>query len=239
MAEEMQKAIMQKAVKVTLYENVMQQFEQLLNDDVYKPGDKILPERELALQLGVSRNTLREVLKALELIGILETRQGGGYYLCESPNSNLVSASFRFLKVNSNQDIRDLMQTRRILETASAALAALYATEETVAILRHDVDQMRQNFHNAKVISKYDLDFHFQISKASGNMFLNSLTEVMNHPIHELMLKTAQFDDLIIKAVDYHEKILNAIVLRDSEGAQRYMNEHLLGVEEVIQQANA
>lgn len=237
MAEEMQK-IMQKAVRVTLYENVMQQFEQLLSDEVYKPGDKILPERELAQQLGISRNTLREVLKALELIGILETRQGGGYYLCEFPNSNLVSASFRFLKINSNQDMRDLLQTRRILENASAAMAAEHATEETIAILRYDVEQMRRNCHDVKAISKYDLDFHFQISRTSGNVFLNSLTEVMNHPIHDIMLKMACFNDLLIKAIDYHERILDAIVLRDADAAQRYMNEHLLTVEEAIKQAN-
>jgi DNA-binding FadR family transcriptional regulator len=195
-----------------------------------------MPERELASQLGISRNTLREVLKALELIGVLEVQQGGGYYLSTSTNSNLIASSFRFFKIKTYKDMHDLLETRRILEAASASLAAVKATRETIDCLKEDIAQMRLNCHDIELVSSYDLDFHFQIAKASGNMFLNSLTDILNHPIHELMLKMACFDTLLSQAIDYHEKILDAILEKDADAAGRYMNKHLMLVENVIKQ---
>ena len=231
-----QDSVLRKAVRVTLYENVLEQFEQMLRDEVYKPGDRILPERELSSQLGISRNTLREVLKALELVGVLEVRQGGGYYLSESSNSNLIASSFRFLKIKTSKDMHDLLETRRILESANASLAATKATKETIDRLREDIVQMRLNCHNVEIISSFDLDFHFQIAKASGNLFLNSLTDILNHPIHELMLRIACFDELLNKAICYHEKILDAIINRDPDAAGKCMSEHLMLVENEIKQ---
>jgi GntR family transcriptional repressor for pyruvate dehydrogenase complex len=231
-----QKNVLQKAVRVTLYENVMEQFEQMLREEVYKPGDRLLPERELASQLGISRNTLREALKSLELVGVLEVRQGGGYYLCESSNSNLIASSFRFLKIKTYKDMHDLLETRRILESANASLAATKATKETIERLNNDIVQMHLNCSEIEIVSSFDLDFHFQIAKASGNVFLNSLTDILNNPIHDLMLRIACFDDLLSKAIFYHEKILDAIIKRDPDAAGKYMNEHLILVENAIKQ---
>jgi len=97
------------------------------------------------------------------------------------------------------------------LEVANASFVASKSTKETIEWLREDIAQMRRNCNNADAVSSYDLDFHFQIAKSSGNMFLNTLTDILNGPIYELMLKIACFDDLLSKAIIYYEKILDAI----------------------------
>ncbi len=228
--------MLRKAKKVTLYDDIVGQIEQLIRDGRFRPGDKLPPERELAEQLGISRNTLREALKALDLMGVLEAVQGGGSYVSKDLNTRLINSSFRFMSLNEDKEIFDLLEARRILESANAYSAAKNATPELIEALRKDLEAMKENIDRTEITSKYDSDFHLRIAEASGNLFLNELTKVLRTPLMKLMLRTTYIKDLMPHTIEFHEKIILALESRDPEMAEKYMREHLAKIESEIKE---
>lgn len=226
--------MLKKAKKVTLYDNVMTQIQKLIQNGTLAPGDKLPPERELALQLGVSRNTLRECLKALNLVGVLDVRQGGGNYINRDLNLQLVSTSLKFVSAKKIQEILDLLEARRILETASASLAARNATPKLVRELNENLELMKKNIANPEAASKYDTNFHMLIAEASGNQFVAELTNGLRDSLKKVMVKTALITELRTYTISYHEKIAEAIADQDPERVAKLMDEHLLEIEEAV-----
>ena len=225
--------MVRKAVKVTLYEDVMTQIEKMISTEEIKPGERLLPERELADQLGISRNTLREVLKALELVGVLEVKQGGGNYLSESLNSNLVASSLRFMQIRKLKDVFDILQTRRVLEVEIASIAAKRMTPDIVQRLVEINGKIRANYENPELTSQYDLAFHALIAETADNRYLTKLTDVLYEPIRDLMKRT---NTEVLNAVEFHEKIISALENRNAADARHYMYEHLKAIETAVRE---
>ncbi|MDR1519849.1 MAG: FadR family transcriptional regulator [Planctomycetota bacterium] len=225
---------MKKATKITLYDNVIEQLGDLIGKGSYRQGDSLPSERAMAEELGVSRNTLREALKALGLMGVLEVKHGGGYFVSDDLNTSIVESSFRFMSTEKPNDIRDLFATRRILEAENAALAAANSTPELVAALENDEAGIRNNLDDTEVASSYDTDYHFKIARASGNRMLNNFTKMLRWPLFRMMLKTTYIGDLMQYAVSYHRKITEAIADRNPGLARSMMNEHIMTVERTV-----
>ena len=220
--------------KVTLYDDVLGRIRQLIQNGELKPGDKLPPERELAAQFGVSRNTLRESLKALSLIGMLDARQGGGNYISKDMNLQLISSSLKFVSVQELHEILNLLETRRALESATAYAAAKNATPRLIVNLRESTEELCKCIADPELSARYDAQFHMLIAEASGNPFLNELVKALKEPLMRVMEKTTAIYNLRPYTVIYHEALVDSMAKKDPETARRMMCEHLLKTEEEV-----
>jgi len=229
--------LVEKAKKVTLYDDVMTQIQTLIQNGTWSPGDKLPPERELTLKLGVSRNTLRECLKALTLVGVLEARQGGGNYVSNDLSIQLLSSSLKFVSTRKMQEIIDLLEARRILEATTASLAAQNATPELIKELQENNDLLVKNVANPEVSMLYDIRFHMLIATASGNQFLAKLIAGLQDSLRSVMLNTNTLVKLRPYTVNLHQQILTAIANHDAKTAERVMKKHLLKIEDEVRKS--
>ena len=228
--------MIKQAVKVTLADDVVKQIGDMIQSGAWPSGYQLPPERQLVEQFGVSRNTLREALKALNLMGILESKQGGGNFVSTDINRRIVNTSFRFLNLQDGKIIFDLLEARRAIETRTAYLAAQKATPELIQVLTLDNVKMKENVKNTNEASKYDSDFHFRLAQATGKMFFEEMSRSLYTPAVALMRETTLIDNLMTYSVAYHDSILEAIRLGDADSAANYMDEHLKKVEEALRE---
>lgn len=228
--------MIKRAVKVTLADDVVKQLGSMIQSGTWPPGYQLPPERQLVAQFGVSRNTLREALKALSLMGVLESKQGGGNYVSTDINRRIVSASFQFLDLQDEKSIFDLLETRRTIEVRTAYLAAKNPTPELLSALRQDNICMKENVQDTNEASKYDMDFHFRIAQATGNVFYEEISRILYTPAVSLMRETTLIHSLMNCSVDYHDRILEAISQKNSDLAAECMYQHLKNIEEALQE---
>src|ERR1017187_3745309 len=136
-------------------------FEQLLSYVVrgsWKPGDRIPPERELCQQLGIARTSLREALKAMELVGMLDSRVGDGTFVC--PRSEFLSRPLLWAFTGTDhEELQEIMEARTIIEENLAGLAAQRATPEQIAEIGRAVQLMRDSIARGDSILEADMAF--------------------------------------------------------------------------------
>jgi DNA-binding FadR family transcriptional regulator len=141
-----------------------------------RPGDRLPPEPELASQLGVSRSSLREAVRALVLIGVLDVRRGAGTYVTSLEPSMLLESTGFIVELMGGGRELEVFQVRRILEPAAAALAAGRADDETVERLHRLVLRM-EAATSVPELADTDVEFHRTIAEAAGNPLLTSLLD--------------------------------------------------------------
>jgi len=124
--------------RVAISDELIARFKELIEKKVFVPGQRLPPERDLAEALAVSRPTLRQALRALQIMGVIRARQGSGSYLAESA-SDIMRVPLEFALALKNVAKTDLFETRRTLEVELASLAAERRTEEDLAALRRGV----------------------------------------------------------------------------------------------------
>jgi GntR family transcriptional repressor for pyruvate dehydrogenase complex len=225
--------MLQHAKKVTLFDDVVLQVQNLIHEGSLRPGDRLPPERELALQLGVSRNTLREALKALKLIGVLEVSQGGGTFVNESLNSNLFASSTKFMSLVETTEILNLVEARKAIESATTFYAAERADLSDMDKMEKFMILTKDNYKDTELFTKYDSQFHLQIATASKNPFLVNLLKAIREPLLREMVKT-HLSLPPFTAVQDHANIFNFIKAKDSKRSAEAMNLHLEKIEAIV-----
>ena len=213
--------------KVTLFEDVTARLKALIEERGLRPGDRLPVERELAVQLGVSRNTLREALKGLAMVGMLTTQHGGGSYIAEPMTTGSVMSGYQFQVAEQVKEVLDLFVARRAIEGACAEMAALHATPEQVMQLGESVEGMRQHMDDDAACIEQDVLFHQTVAKASGNPVLIDLMRALERVMHENMYRTAALRETFPRVMQYHEAIYEGIKNRDGAAAGRAMRGHL------------
>lgn len=161
------------------YEKVIEQIQNLILNGTYKNGDKLPPERELTKKLGISRTSLREALKALEVLGLIETKQGGGSYITNNIDSSILKSVSIAFKLN-NGTVKDILELRYCLEVQAAKSAALNATEEQVKELEDIVNKMSVAKDEDE---KADLDvkFHNKLIKSMNNVLFQIIGDSVSY----------------------------------------------------------
>lgn len=219
-----------KSTKV--YEQVIEQIQSMIASGDLKKGDKLPSERQLAEQLGVSRTSVREALRALQIIGLIEVRQGDGNFITESFDHCLfepLSVLF-MLQESRPQEIVDL---RRVIEVETATLAAQRITEEEIKELGELINQLKvlSEAQDEKNSVKVDKEFHYKIAQASKNYlllnFLNVISALMDNFIEDargMILMNQQNKGLL---VEQHENIYKALARRDPKAAAEAMGIHI------------
>ena len=198
----------------------------LIDRGELRPGDRLPPERELAVQLGVSRPTVRTSLRSLATMGVVQSRQGAGTFITAGPPT-LASEPLDLLAALHHLTRDGLFEARRVLEVGTSALAAQRASGEDLAALSEEVTGMYASIAEPLTFLLHDVRFHRAIAAASGNPVLGVLIDMLGSLFYERRRETIQRDTDLRRTADAHRKIYQAIRARDREAASKAMNEHL------------
>lgn len=209
------------------YKEIYNQICTMLANGTLSVGQKLPGERVLAQRFGVGRASVRIALKFLEFIGLVRSKVGKGVFVSSKPRDLAAYHVMSLMNSVRNDPFRDLFETRLILETTMAGLAAVNATEESLARLRDCLDQQ----HEALVSKKQSVDaiddFHGQIYSASGNVILGHIGLILQTLMHESRQITQAIPGRAERSLEEHEQIYQAIASKDREQAEELMRQHL------------
>jgi GntR family transcriptional regulator, transcriptional repressor for pyruvate dehydrogenase complex len=215
-----------------VYEEVAKQIERLILKKL-QPGDKLPSERELADMLRVSRGSIRDAIRGLELMGLVEPRQGAGTIVREISANSVVNPFANALK-RRKELVSELLDFRKMLEPPLAARAATHASTEEIAemeeILRRQEEKQRQG--DAAVAE--DTEFHYSIALASDNSVVLKVIDILMDLLRDTRARSLQVLGRPQKSLSGHRRILAAIKRHDGEAAQAAMRRHLEDVEEIV-----
>jgi len=210
-----------------LYEQIVQQIEASVLNGVLKPGDQLPPERELALQFGVSRTAVREAIKALREKGLVELQPGRGTFVTNG-TSNSMRHSLDFMARIGQQDGSGyLTEVRAALEPEIAALAATRVSDQHLCALREAVAVMDRSYQDPEAYIEADLDFHLTLAEAVANPIFLSLIDSIVDLLREQRMRIFQVEGGPQRGQFHHKLILEAIMQRDPQRARAAMSEHL------------
>lgn len=220
--------------RVRTYEQVMAQIETRILDGRLRAGDKLPSERELAISLGVSRPSLRESLRVLEALGVVDIRRGGGpdggTALVRQPGSGL-SELLKLEIALAHYTWQEVLETRVTLETWSVQEAAYRAGDDDHIELRAILDRMDDESIDSSEFNRLDALFHVRIAESTGNRLTAHFMGSLRSAIHLQMVEMyAQLEDWrstarIVRAE--HREILDAIVARDAPLAATSVQRHI------------
>ena len=217
-----------KAVeRVTLSEQVAIQVAAMIDAQRWKIGEKLPPETELCVALNVGRSTLREALKSLAFIGKVRMRAGDGTYVAE-PSGGLLDRILAKGLLKTEKDLADVCETRLILETELAALAAERAAAEDLAVLEALIAKGAARLNGDRnLYIEADLDFHIAVANCSKNKLLPRLLLDIRGLLVEWITKSQELPGLRENAHEQHKRILQSILDHDPEAAREEMQAHL------------
>jgi GntR family transcriptional repressor for pyruvate dehydrogenase complex len=226
----------QPVQRTSVVQSAISKIKELIDEEYFKFGEKLPPERELAKLLGISLPSLREALRALSILGIAEMRPGSGTYLRSSMN-DWSSDPFSLLFNLSRPLHIDLFEARMGIEGIIADLAAKKRTEEDLQAMEAALQKMRAHVEDKKEYIKYEIEFHQAIIRAAKNTILKDFMEKMYKVLYESRKRTVeQLKDVYRESYLEHYQIYRHIKEGDSKRAQKAMVDNLTGVEKRFRQ---
>jgi len=220
--------------KLVLIDHIIETIGRLIASGKLKPGDVVPSERTLSNLLKVSRNSVRQALKALDVLGVLDINPGARTYLNTSL-SNLLVNPMKFMTLLHDLKTKELFQTRKIIEVELTKLAAGNANEENLAEMVEFLNNAKKNIKNKNRYLEYEMGFHESIFKASGNRVLAALMASINNLLLESRKKTVKYFPDLSMSLKQHNEIYLSIKDKNSEKAGQLMLEHLNLIEYMIE----
>ena len=212
--------------KTRIAEEVADRIRVLMLDGTFPPGEPLPSERHLAERFGVSRGSIRDALRTLETIGLLETRHGQGTFPHELSVDRLVAPLASVMAYRS--DLQDeLLDVRRMFEPAVARVAALRATDEDLADLQRILDAQRQKLKTGRSAIVEDTAFHAVLARATRNRVVMSIMATLNDLLVESRTQSLEQKGRPARSVEGHEAVVAALRRRDAEGASQAMYNHI------------
>lgn len=213
--------------RVTVGEQVALQLAGMICDGKWRPGEKLPPESDLCRALNIGRSTLREALKSLAFIGMVRMRAGDGTYVAQTPPGLLERILARGL-LKTEKDLADVCETRLVLETELAAMAADRAEPSDIYALRDLLDRSRRSLDgDDQPFIELDLEFHIAIANCAKNNVLRHLLVDIRGVLIEWITKSQELPGLRENALVQHEKIFESIADRNAGKAREAMQAHL------------
>lgn len=211
----------------------------LIREQSLRPGDKLPPERELALLMGVSRATVREALRSLAMMNVIELRHGSGSFVT-SLEPKLLVENFDLVFSLTDNSFLQLIEAREVIEPGATALAAQHITDDEIAELEDILRRSRQCLQNNPAdFPQLDIEFHVKTAEFSRNVLLTRIMQA----IAQMSIASSQRTAVdqtgvstkrVERAIRMHQNILDAIKARNPELARQRMFEHLLSVENTL-----
>ena len=205
--------------------------EYILNGNL-TPGTVLPPERDMAKAIGVSRFSMREALRVLQVLGLIDISQGRRTRVaCNSisPITSLLVLTLQRSRVPKIQ----LIEARKSQEGHIARFAAMRADRSHIETMRTSIEEMRQHRDELSTCVEKDLEFHGTLVKASGNLVFEIMLAPLNELLRDQRRETIRYSgvDLVIQG---HARILGAVQEKDPDLAERYMDEHLAKAEQDV-----
>ena len=219
--------------KRRVFEDVARQIQRLIVDGTLKPGELLPPERQLAEQFGVSRNSVRDAIRTLELSGLVVARHGEGNVVADVAPETLV-APLTTLLLRKRKAVAELIDVRKILEPALAARAAVHATAEQIAHLEDVLRRQAEKTARGESTVEEDTEFHYTIAVAAGNGVVRRLLDVLMDLLRETRGRSLQVEGRLQRSLSGHRRVLQAIARRDPEEAERAVRQHLEEIESIV-----
>lgn len=220
------------------YEHVVNYIQGLIFSGALKRGEKLVPERELAEQLGVGRNSVREAMRTLSLMGFISSTQGAGNYVTCDLTKNL-TASIRMMLLLGETSYRQISELRTGIEAQAALLAARHITLEQAAELERIGIALASetNSINSAVL---DRQIHHLLSESADNWLIHTLLHALSDVIDSFILNMhvkIMSDPALGRRLQYtHQGIITAVLEHDGDEAAHMMREHFKVVDRAIDQ---
>jgi DNA-binding FadR family transcriptional regulator len=222
---------------VAITDEAIEKIKEMIVSGALRPGDRLPREADLAERLGLSRNSLREAVKALSLIHVLDVRQGDGTYVTSLEPSVLLDAMGFVIDFHRDDTVLEFLEVRRILEPAATAMAATSMTQDDVAELRDLLDKLGEEPSVEELVAN-DLEFHRRIAVGSGNQVLCSLVEGLSGPTQRARIwRGLTQESAVARTLAEHRAICDAIAAGQPEIARAWATVHVAGVEQWLREA--
>lgn len=219
--------------KVRRYEQVAEQIRKLIASGALKAGDRLPAERDLAVQLGVGRSSIRDAVRTLEVMGILEPRQGHGT-LVRDLSADALVLPLRSALTRKREMVAELLDVRRMLEPALAARAARNATPDEIAHMEEILRRHQAKLRRGEQAIEEDSQFHYAIALAARNSVVLRVLDVLMDLLVESRSRSLQVPGRPKRSFDGHRRILRAIQQRDAKAAEAAVRRHLQEIEEIV-----
>lgn len=217
-----------------IFTRVAEQLQTLILTQL-QPGDMLPPERELVRKFGVSRSSIRDAIRSLEAIGLLEPRQGVGTVVRE-PSADAVVSPVASVLLQKQKVINELLDVRMIIEPALARRAALHASPEHIAEMEAILNRQEEKVRLGEIATEEDTAFHYTIALTADNSVMLKLAHVLMDSLREMRERSLQMEDRQVKSLAGHRRILGALKLGDAAAAEAAMRLHLSEFERIILQ---
>ncbi|MBS3651193.1 FadR family transcriptional regulator [Pseudaminobacter sp. 19-2017] len=210
-------------------EKVFAFFRDALLDGSLQPGERLLGERELSLQLGVSRPLLREALRSLAMLGFLDIRHGKGAYVRQA-DINVLSDFFTFSLAQQPDILDDVMQARIAIECQAIRLACERATESDLKRIGSELTRLMDTLHDPVEGGAADFAFHRAIVEAGHSEALTTLygaiSELLRRSHVQRREVTVSEPGIVDYLVEAHREVFLSIIERDADAADRKLRDH-------------
>ena len=218
---------MKSVRRVRLFESVIEAIKKMINEDGFKPGDKFYSENILTQKLKVSRSSVREAIRMLEVTGQVTVKHGKGIFITDKMEREF--EGFTDWLNHNEQSIQDHFEVRLIIDPKAAAVAALKADEDDIRKMEEVCADFSRNTNaeNTAGLIKCDEEFHLLLSKSTKNKTLHFLMKTMTKSLPEGWISSLHIPGRTEKTVNEHMDILKAIKERDPGKAEKAMKEHI------------
>jgi GntR family transcriptional repressor for pyruvate dehydrogenase complex len=218
------------AQRTTLSEDICQQLVISIAAGELPPGSKLPSERELMDMFSVGRSSVREALRALTLVGLIETRQGYGACVA-SQSGKYLGRSITWNSLAGLHSMLEIVETRKVIESGVVRLVATRATEDDINQLEQQMEEMLASLEDVPTFAELDVDFHTTLAEIAGNRLLSQFIVSLRNLVHQSIVEDLQrSSDRASLSLRQHREIVDAIKLGDPELASQAMGRHLQDV---------
>lgn len=212
--------------KTSLSEEIAGQIMHLVSTGDLMPGQKLPSERELRVRFGVGRSSLREALRCLSIVGVLETRVGEGTFLALN-RDKFIGKVLEWRVATERRNVENLMKVRLALETETVSNAAIHTSDEQIEELEEALRRMKQSIGHAPQFVEDDVAFHLVIAKVSSNDLIFDLLSLIRNQLQRALFALGGGPGAPQLAIDEHRAILDAIRKHDAELSVSLMRSHI------------
>lgn len=221
-----------------IYEEVSDELYEMIRSGSLKPGEQLDSIQQLAENFQVGRPAIREALSALSSMGLIEIKQGEGTFV-KTFDPAIMNHPLSAALLMDQDNIKHLLEVRKILESGTAEVAAKKRTEENLIELKDMLFNMEKVSDDEELSDKADISFHVAVANASQNELLitlmNHVSELMTEKMRDIRRVALYSEEMTLKQLyQQHVRIYDAIVAQDEDGARSAMLFHLQSVEESL-----
>jgi len=213
--------------KISVAEQAIERIYELIKENELKSGDKLPPERDLMKTLKISRTSLREGIRALEMIGVIDVRQGHGTIIGEANLSNAIIKPLAFSILLNKNTFIELFEARKVIEVECAGLAAEKMTSSELEKIKKSFKSLIRYKKDREKSIKYEIRLHEEITRAAKNKVLERILSSIKTLLKESRDTTVPEDGVSPETIIYHKELIQSFNTHNSAKARSIMYKHL------------